>query len=71
VEFVLSGDVWAISNKPILWTGFPAKITHQGPIFSYWAGFLFFLWTFAFKSKGYFTLRFGTFRNHSALAWLE
>ena len=68
VEIVLRNGIRAGSDHPILWTGFPAKFTHQEPSFSYLAGILFFLWTFAFKSKGHFMLRFGTFRNHSARA---
>jgi len=62
VGFVLSGDVSAIANYPILWTGFRAKITHQSLSFSYWAGILFFLWTSAFKSKGGFEHEVGRFR---------
>lgn len=71
VDFVLSGDVRAVSNKLGLWTGLAAKNAHQGPFFSFCRLFLFFLWTFAFKSKGGFEHEFGTFRNHSALAGLE
>ena len=62
VDFVLSGGVRAVSNKPILWTGFPAKIRHQGPIFSYSAVFLFFLWTFEFKSKGFLSTNLGVLK---------
>lgn len=52
VDFVLSGDVLSVADHPILWTGFPAQNAHQGPFFSFGRLFLFFLWTFAFKSKG-------------------
>ena len=62
VGIVLRGGVRAVSNKPGLWTRSPAKITHQSPVFSYWAGFLFFLWTSAFKSKGGFEHEVGRFR---------
>jgi hypothetical protein len=61
VGFVLRGDVSAIPNYPILWTGFRAKITHQSQVFSYWAGILFFLWTSAFKSKGGLSTKLGGF----------
>lgn len=71
VEIVLSGDVPTLSDKSILRTGFPAQNAHQGPFFSFCRLFLFFLWTFAFRSKGGFEHEFGTFRNHSALAGLE
>ena len=71
VEFVLNGDVSGDADYPILWTCLAGKSPYQGPFFSYRAGFLFSLWTFAFKSKGGFEHEFGTFRNHSALARLE
>jgi hypothetical protein len=71
VEIVLSGDVSATTSSPGLWTGFPAKITHRGPFFSLCRLFLCRLWTFAFKSKGGFDLRFVRFRDYSACEGLE
>ena len=55
--------------RPLDWL--PVRIRHQGPILSLCGLFLCCLWTLALKSKGRFTLSFGTFRNHYALAGLE
>jgi len=58
VEIVLGGDAPTLFDKSILWTGFPAQNAHQGRFFSLCRVFLFFLWTFAFKSKGGFEHEF-------------
>jgi hypothetical protein len=41
--------------------------TYQEPFFSLSGVFLSLLWTFAFRSKGHFTLRFVEFRDYFAV----
>ncbi len=71
VKFVLNGDVFTASITSTLWTRLPSKHTHQEPFFSLTGVFLFLLWTFAFKSKGHFTLSFVRVRDYFAFWRLE